>query len=370
MLSNLDRAFLDAALALAERGRFSTTPNPRVGALIVKDGRVVGRGFHLRAGEPHAEAHALAEAGARARGATCYVSLEPCAHHGRTPPCADALIAEGIAQVVGAHRDPNPLVAGQGYERLRTAGVAVTAEDLAAAREINVGFFSRLERGRPWVRLKVATSLDGRTAMATGESRWITGEAARDDVQYWRATSCAILTGVGTVLADDPALTVRADRFAVAGVLRQPLRVIVDSQLRTPPDAKVLSMHGALVATTPRGDDEWIARRRALESAGIEILSLSEDAAGPRVPLAPLLAALGQRGINELLVEAGPTLVGALLELDLWDELVVYVAPKLLGSRARPFAELPLAHLADARAGRLVEQTRIGDDLRIRIVRA
>ena len=366
MLSTVDRAFLDAALALAERGRFSTTPNPRVGALIVTDGRVVGRGFHLRAGAPHAEANALAEAGPRARGATCYVSLEPCAHHGRTPPCADALIAAGVAKVVGAHRDPNPLVAGQGYERLRAAGVAVAAEDLAAAREINVGFFSRLERGRPWVRIKVATSLDGRTAMASGESRWITGEAARDDVQFWRATSCAILTGVGTVLADDPALTVRADRFAVAGVLRQPLRVIVDSELRTPANAKVLSMRGALVATTQSGDGEWIARRRALESAGAEI----EETRGDRVDLAALLEALGKRGINELLVEAGPRLVGALLERDLWDELVVYVAPKLLGSHARPFAELPLSRLADARVGKIVEQLRIGDDLRIRIVRA
>ena len=366
MLSNVDRAFLDAALALAERGRFTTTPNPRVGALLVKDGRVVGRGFHLRAGEPHAEAHALGEARANARGATCYVSLEPCSHHGRMPPCADALVAAGVARVVGAHRDPNPLVRGQGYGRLREAGVDVAAEDLPAAREINRGFFSRFERGRPWVRIKVATSLDGRTAMASGESRWITGERAREDVQYWRATSCAILTGIGTVLADDPLLSVRADRFAVGGVLRQPLKVVVDSSLRTPARAKLLSTGRTLLIHTQHNDRDADARRRALEAAGAEVVELG----GSRVSLSALLADLGRRGINELLVEAGPRLVGALLDADLWDELVVYVAPKLLGSSARPFAELPLARLADARTGKVVEQTSIGDDLRIRIVRS
>ncbi len=229
-----DVLFLDAAIALAERGMFTTTPNPRVGCVLVRDGRVIGRGWHQHAGGPHAEAAALAAATQSVAGATCFVSLEPCAHSGRTPPCADALIAARVARVVIGSRDPNPSVAGRGIARMRAAGIEVNVAERGAALELNRGFFTRFTQRRPWVRLKIAASLDGRTAMASGESQWITGAAARADVQHWRARSCAVLTGIGTLLADDPQLTVRDARYAVDGVIRQPLRVILDSALRTP----------------------------------------------------------------------------------------------------------------------------------------
>lgn len=363
-VSASDLAFLDAALELAARGLNSTTPNPRVGSLIVRDGRVVGRGWHVRAGEPHAEVLALRAAGAAARGATCYVSLEPCAHHGRTPPCADALVAAGVARVVAAHRDPNPHVAGRGFERLRAAGIEVEAVDLAAAREMNVGFFSRFERARPWVTLKVATSLDGRTAMASGESRWITGEASRADVQRLRARSCAILSGIGTVRADDPALTVRESECAVDGRLRQPLRVVADSNLTIDPGAKLLTDGPPVLIATTRDAPDAAARLRA---RGHEVFACGGDGA---VDLGRLVQELARRGVNELLVEAGPRITAAFLDAALWDEIVLYVAPKLLGSRARPLADLHLDRLEEARIGRIVEHTRIGEDLRIRVRRA
>lgn len=353
-----DLMFLRAAVELAEQGLYSTTPNPRVGCLIVRDGAVVGRGAHLRAGEPHAEVHALADAG-DASGATVYVSLEPCAHTGRTPPCVDALIAANVRRVVAAMGDPDPRVSGEGFARLRAAGIRAELKPLPEAEALNEGFSKRVREGRPFVRLKVAQSLDGRTAMASGESRWITGEAARADVQYWRARSCAVLTGSGTVLADDPQLTVRDRRFAVDGVIRQPLRVVADTGRRVPAaaalfaaDGPVLLVHGAAVPPQPAAPRE-----------GVESLACGDAS----VDLPALLDHLGGRGCNELLVEAGPRLIGAFLAGGLWDELVLYVAPKLLGSDARPMAALPLATMAEAVHGTIVDSTTVGGDLRLRL---
>ena len=356
MSSTTDRLFLRAAVALAERGLYTCAPNPRVGCLIVRNGRTLGRGWHVWTGQGHAEVHALADAGDDVSGATAYVSLEPCSFHGRTPPCTDALIDAGIGRVVAAMTDPHPRIAGAGFQRLREAGVAVDVVDLPEARELNRGWITRLENGRPWVRIKVAASLDGRTAMASGESQWITGTDARADVQHWRARSCAVITGAGTVRIDNPQLNVREDRFAADGRLRQPLRVVVTASGVIPPDATLLSDGGASLlacgerATPPPGPDVW--RHEA-----------------PRVDLSALLGHLAERQCNEVLVEAGPTLVGAFLENDLWDELIVYVAPKLLGSDARPLAHLPLAHMADALAGRITDVTTLGADVRLTIRR-
>jgi diaminohydroxyphosphoribosylaminopyrimidine deaminase / 5-amino-6-(5-phosphoribosylamino)uracil reductase len=358
-VADSDLLFLDAAVTLAERGLYSTTPNPRVGCLLVRDGRVISRGWHERAGGLHAEAAALAAASEPIGGATCFVSLEPCARHGRTPPCADALIKAGAARVVVAARDPSQ---GQGIARLRAAGIVVDIFERPAAQELNRGFFNRVTEQRPWRRLKIAASLDGRTAMANGESQWITSTAARAEVQYWRARSCAVLTGVGTVLADDPQLTVRDDAFAVGGVLRQPLRVIVDSALRTPPTARLLRADGgALIATT---STDTTAQRR-LHAAGAEIFVTP----GPRVDLEALLAELARRGCNEVLVEAGATLTGELLRQGLWDEAIVYLAPKFLGSAARPFAELSIGKLREALTGRVTDVATVGEDVRVRILR-
>jgi diaminohydroxyphosphoribosylaminopyrimidine deaminase/5-amino-6-(5-phosphoribosylamino)uracil reductase len=362
-VSESDLLFLDAAVALAERGLYSTTPNPRVGCLLARDGRVIGRGWHVRAGGPHAEVAALATATAATVGVTCYVSLEPCAHHGRTPPCTDALIAAGIERVVIAARDPNPRVAGDGIRRLTEAGIGVDVIERPAALEINRGFFSRFARQRPWLRLKIAASLDGRTAMASGESQWITSTEARADVQYWRARSCAIVTGVGTVLADDPLLTVRDERYAVEGTVRQPLRVVVDSTLRTTPTARLLRVSGLSLVATASTDRDAAQRLRA---AGAEVFVTS----GPRVDLAALLTELARRGCNEVLVEAGATLTGELLKQGLWDEAIVYLAPKLLGATARPFAQLSFERLADTLSGRIADVTAVGDDVRIRMLRA
>jgi diaminohydroxyphosphoribosylaminopyrimidine deaminase / 5-amino-6-(5-phosphoribosylamino)uracil reductase len=357
-----DALFLDATIALAERGLYTTTPNPRVGCLLVRDGRVIGRGWHQRAGGPHAEVAAIAAAQEPIAGATCYVSLEPCAHHGRTPPCADALIAAGLARVVVAAVDPNPRVAGQGIARMRAAGINVDVLERPAARELNIGFFKRMTMQRPWVRLKVAASLDGRTAMASGESQWITGAAARADVQYWRARSCAVVTGIGTVLADDARLNVRADEYAVDGVIRQPLRVVVDSQLRTPTSARMLQVPGSTLFAAAAPTPAMVQRMR---DAGADVFA----SGGQRVDVDALLGELARRGANEVLVEAGPTLTGEMLRLGLWDEAVVYLAPKLLGRTARPFAELSIGRLADALTSDVVALDKIGDDVRIRILR-
>ncbi|WP_432724168.1 bifunctional diaminohydroxyphosphoribosylaminopyrimidine deaminase/5-amino-6-(5-phosphoribosylamino)uracil reductase RibD [Jeongeupia wiesaeckerbachi] len=351
-----DRIHMQHALRLAARGLYTTTPNPRVGCVIVRDGVVIGEGWHVRAGEPHAEVHAVRAAGDAAHGATAYVTLEPCSHHGRTPPCADALIKAGVARVVAAMTDPNPQVAGRGLARLAAAGIETASGVLEAeARELNIGFISRMLRGRPWTRIKLAASLDGRIALDDGQSKWITGAAARADVQRWRARSCALLTSVDTVLADDAQLTVRD--FAVE---RQPLRVVVDSRLRMPADAALLRSRGVLVAAAieahaaPHG-------RAALEAAGAEVVLLpGEDG---RVDLPALLDLLGQRGINELTVEAGGVLAGSLLQAGLVDELLLYQAPVLIG-KGKAMADFALATLSERYAPRVIERRSVGDDLR------
>ncbi|WP_043648337.1 bifunctional diaminohydroxyphosphoribosylaminopyrimidine deaminase/5-amino-6-(5-phosphoribosylamino)uracil reductase RibD [Chitinilyticum litopenaei] len=358
-----DHGYMQQALALAGLGLYTTTPNPRVGCVIVRDGVVVGEGWHVRAGEAHAEVHALRQAGEAARGATAYVTLEPCSHHGRTPPCADALLAAGVSRVIAAMQDPNPQVAGRGLARLAAAGIAVASGLLEAqAHELNSGFISRMTRGRPWLRLKLASSLDGRTALPSGESKWITGPAARADVQRWRARSCAMLTGIGTVLADDPQLTVRDLADWSGPVERQPLRVVLDSALRTPPGAALFATPGVLIVTVS-GD---AARQQALRAAGAELLHL--PAASGRIDVPALLAELGARGCNEVTVEAGATLAGSLLRAGLVDELLHYQAPLLLGDPARGLAELSLDSMVQALRPRVAERRMLGDDLRTRLL--
>ncbi len=396
--SATDHALMARALRLAERGLPTTQPNPRVGCVLAHGGEVVGEGWHQRAGEPHAEVLALRTAGVRARGATVYVTLEPCSHHGRTPPCADALIEAGVARVVIASGDPNPEVAGAGTRRLREAGIAVESGLLGdAARELNRGFFSRFERGRPWVRVKLALSLDGRTALADGESKWITGEAARADVQRWRARSSAILTGAGTARADDPRLTVRLpgleplaawERGRGAGSMEwarrhesepplapsghplaegewksfaPPLRVVLDTRL----DALQYDAHlldgrvPTLVLHSPVAQPKDDRYRR------VELAEVRVDAGG-RIDLDGVLRLLADRQVNELQVEAGPALCGALFGRGLVDELLLYVAPVVLGDRARPlFALPPLATMASRWRLRTLEQRMVGRDLRL-----
>jgi diaminohydroxyphosphoribosylaminopyrimidine deaminase/5-amino-6-(5-phosphoribosylamino)uracil reductase len=330
MLTAADSQWMARALQLAERGLYSTSPNPRVGCVLVKNGAWLADGWHERAGEPHAEIHALRAAGDQARGATAYVTLEPCSHHGRTPPCTDALIASGVARVVAAVQDPNPQVAGQGLAKLRASGIEAECGLMEkAARELNIGFFARMTRGTPWVRSKIAASLDGRTALSNGASKWITGEAARRDVQHWRARSCAMLTGIGTVLADDPQLTVRGIQTS-----RQPSRAVVDNGLRLPLSARLL-LHPGVVVYTATTDAQKTA---ALETAGAQVLALPN--ANGQVDLPAVLRDLASRGYNEVLVEAGNKLNGALLQAGLVDELVLYLAPQMLGDMARGMARL------------------------------
>jgi len=354
--SAADHAHMARALRLAEAGLYTTQPNPRVGCVIAHGEDVVGEGFHARAGEPHAEVFAMRAAGERARGATAYVTLEPCAHFGRTPPCADALVAAGVARVVAACEDPNPKVAGGGFAKLRDAGIAVEIGLMReAARELNRGFFARIERGRPWVRVKLAMSLDGRTALANGASQWITGAAARADVQRWRARSSAILTGSGTVRADDPRLTVRlanGDAFVPA------LRVVLDTGLATPAGAHVLDGTApTLVLHAP--DARRAAHFGKVECAAIPLRD-------SRLDLPAAMTLLAERGINELQVEAGATVCGALFAQGLVDELLLYVATILLGDTARPLLALPgLDAIAGARCLRAIDQRRIGDDWRL-----
>jgi diaminohydroxyphosphoribosylaminopyrimidine deaminase/5-amino-6-(5-phosphoribosylamino)uracil reductase len=351
-----DDDYMAAALALAERGLFTTTPNPRVGCVLVNNGTIVGEGWHARAGEPHAEIGALKAAGERARGATAYVTLEPCHHHGRTPPCDEALIAAGVNRVVAAMQDPDPRTAGAGLERLRAAGIKThcgVGEN--AARELNIGFVSRVTRGRPWVRLKIAASLDGRTALANGRSRWITGAEARRDGHHWRARACAVLTGIGTVKDDDPQLNVRE-----VATTRQPLRVIVDSRLETPPAAKILAGGGMLIFCA---HDEAV-KSRALRARGAEIVVLPN--ASGKVELPALLQELGRRGINELHVEAGHKLNGSLIREGCVDELLLYLAPCLLGDAAQGMAALGEFTSLDVRQKLVINETRmIGGDLRL-----
>ncbi|HKR76356.1 MAG TPA: bifunctional diaminohydroxyphosphoribosylaminopyrimidine deaminase/5-amino-6-(5-phosphoribosylamino)uracil reductase RibD [Rhodanobacter sp.] len=379
-----DHLHMAYALRLATCGLYTTQPNPRVGCVIAHGDEIVGTGWHQRAGEPHAEVCALREAGERARGATAYVTLEPCAHHGRTPPCADALVAADVARVVIAAEDPFPQVAGRGIERLRAAGITVDTGLLRdEARELNIGFFSRLERGRPFVRVKLAVSLDGRTALANGESKWITGEAARADVQRWRARSSAILSGSGTVLADNPRLTVRlgeclslsptgsgqsegqglATGFPDAQLpsLVPPVRVILDRQLRTPAGSHVLD--GSTPTLLLHGTQASVTDARY---ADVERVVVAERDGALDLPA--VLALLAERGCNELHVEAGPTLCGALFAAGLVDELLLYLAPVLLGDAARPLLALPpLADMATRWRLRLYDQRMLGPDLRLRL---
>ncbi|MDR3412617.1 MAG: bifunctional diaminohydroxyphosphoribosylaminopyrimidine deaminase/5-amino-6-(5-phosphoribosylamino)uracil reductase RibD [Formivibrio sp.] len=349
-----DKTFMRQALVLAARGLYTTMPNPRVGCVLVRNGQVVGEGWHLRAGEPHAEIHALRAAGEKAHGATAYVTLEPCSHHGRTPPCADALIASGVVRVVAAMRDPNPLVAGRGLTRLAAAGIEVGSGLLETeAVELNIGFVSRMVRGRPWLRVKTGCSLDGRTALLDGQSQWITSAESRSDVQQLRARSCAMLTGIGTVLLDNPQLTVRE-----LDTGRQPLRVIVDSQLRTPADARILQTPGVLIACC--GADT--ARSKSLQEAGAEVVVMAGNKG--RVDLQALLEALSRRGCNEVTVEAGAELVGSLFKAGLVDDLVLYQAPVLIGDPARGVANLELHSLPQKLAPRVLEKTDCGPDLK------
>jgi diaminohydroxyphosphoribosylaminopyrimidine deaminase/5-amino-6-(5-phosphoribosylamino)uracil reductase len=353
---------LRAALALAARAVGVSDPNPRVGCvLFAADGTPIGHGCTDRAGGPHAEVVALSASDSRARGSAAYVTLEPCSHHGRTPPCCDALIEAGVAKVVVAIEDPNPLVAGQGIAKLRAAGIEVEVvggEWGRASRELNIGFFSRMLRGRPWVRMKVAASLDGRTALPDGASQWITGEAARADGHAWRKRAGAVLTGIGTVLEDDPRLDVRLVETQV-----QPLRVVVDSRLDITPTARVLQPPGRALIYTASSDE---ARAAALASDTVEVARLPADARG-KTDLAALLADLARREVNELHVEAGEKLNASLLRAGLVDELLLYVAPRLLGDGRGIAALGALGALADSLDFEFTEVERVGADLRLRL---
>ncbi|UZA81734.1 bifunctional diaminohydroxyphosphoribosylaminopyrimidine deaminase/5-amino-6-(5-phosphoribosylamino)uracil reductase RibD [Pseudomonas syringae] len=361
----LDVHYMARALELARKGLYSTHPNPRVGCVIVREGRIVGEGWHARAGEPHAEVHALRQAGELARGATAYVTLEPCSHQGRTPPCADALIEAGLTRVVAAMQDPNPEVSGRGLLRLMNAGIGFQCGVLESeARALNKGFLKRMETGLPYVRVKMAMSLDGRTAMASGESQWITGPEARSAVQRLRAQSSVVLSGADTVLADKARLTVRPDELGLDAELtalaaaRAPLRVLIDGRLRVPLDAPFFQAGSALVVTCAAAS----ARGRYQEE-GHEMLALA-DSAG-HVDLRRLMGELAARGVNEVLVEAGPRLAGAFARLGLVDEFQLFIAGKFLGSSARPLLDLPLAQMSEALELNIVEMRAVGNDWRV-----
>jgi diaminohydroxyphosphoribosylaminopyrimidine deaminase/5-amino-6-(5-phosphoribosylamino)uracil reductase len=343
------------ALELAARGLYSTHPNPRVGAVLARDDEIVGEGWHRKRGEPHAETFALEAAGERAKGATAYVTLEPCSHVGSTPPCADALVAADVARVVAAVRDPNPQVDGDGFAKLQAAGIAVESGLMEKqARELNRGFLSRIERGRPWLRVKLATSIDGRSAMPSGDSKWISGEASRRDVQHWRARSGAILTGAGTVLVDDPHLTVRLGDDAA---FVPPLRVVLDPGLATIARGHV--REGGAPTLYMHAPD--VKPPRDMQAGRVAV-----PVQGGRFDLVAVLRLLGERGINEVQVETGATLAGAFLADGLVDELLLYVAPVVLGERARPLFEgLHIDDMTERLKMRIVESRRIGDDVRV-----
>lgn len=363
-----DEKWMSLAIELAQNGLYTTHPNPRVGCVIVKDDQVVGQGFHFRAGEPHAEVHALKDAGEQAKGATAYVTLEPCSHFGRTPPCCDALIKAGVSRVVAAMTDPNPEVAGRGLQRIEEAGISVVSGILEdEARDLNPGFLKRMETGLPYVRVKQAMSLDGRTAMASGESKWITGPAARSDVQRLRAMSDAIITGVGSILHDDSSLTLREDELGLAkelaeeAIKHQPLRVVLDSQLSIPETAKILSLPGETIIVCSDQADQ--TKKDRLEKAGVTVWTQTTD---KRIQLVALLKRLAaERSINEVLVEAGAQLSTSFLEEKLVDECWTYIAPKLMGADARPLVTLPLERMNQAIALTFEEVSPVGEDLRI-----
>ena len=398
MFSAADQQWMERALALARQGLRSATPNPRVGCVLISAaGALVGEGWHQRAGEAHAEALALRAAGQDARGSTAYVTLEPCAHFGRTPPCSNALIDAGVARVLVAMEDPNPLVAGRGLDRLREAGIEVRCGLLEdEARELNLGFVSRMTRGLPWVRLKVAASLDGRTALPDGRSQWITGAAARADGHAWRARACAILTGIGTVRDDDPRLTVRdlpesdgaqigqSVGQSMGQSIRQPMRVLIDSRLEVDPGAKLVRAGGLLLAHAL--DEDWLAtgpmadKARLLQDHGVELWPSSPSSSSSsssstastfsssspgKVDLGALLAELARRGVNELHVEAGAGLNGSLVREARVDELLLYMAPALLGDSRAMFNLEPPDALESAKRLYFHEMVKVGDDLRI-----
>jgi len=350
------------ALRLAERGLYTTQPNPRVGCVIVKNNQIKGQGAHLKAGEPHAEVFALREAGLNAKGADVYVTLEPCAHYGRTPPCVDALINAGVKRVIVAMQDPNPLVAGSGIKRLQAHGIVVEVGLLEKeSNALNLGFVTRMVSGLPYVRSKIAASLDGRTALNNGKSQWITGESARLDVQNWRAQSCAILTGIGTVLADNPSMSVRLDNIS-----RQPLRVIVDSNLQTPVNcnmlnSELLSKSPLLIAYAQDSNNN----ESRLSDAGAQMLHIPDK--NGLVDLQALLIQLGLRDINEILLEAGQGLNGAFFQLGLIDELMFYFAPKIMGADAQGmFAISELIDMQQATDLQILDVRQIGRDIRLR----
>ncbi len=352
-----DSAYMARALSLARRGEYTVHPNPMVGCVLVRDGKIIGEGWHALAGEAHAEVNALAAID-NAKDAVAYVSLEPCAHHGKTPPCADALIAAGVGEVVCAMQDPSAEVGGRGIATLEKAGIKVrTGLMCAAAERLNAGFISRVTRGRPFVRAKIAVSLDGAIAMQNGESQWITGPAARSDVQRFRARAGAIMTGIGTVLADDPSFNIRDDSIDTAG--RQPLRVVLDSKLRMPLSSGMLCLPGETIVYC--ADDE---NRGELEEAGAEVVKTTGD--GSNVDIASVLNDLGRRGINNLLVEAGPRLAASLIAAELVDELVIYQAPHIMGSETISMVRTPAwTDLADRRALDVIDVRRVGADTRI-----
>ena len=360
--SVLDAHYMARAIELARKGLYTTHPNPRVGCVIVRDGQVVGEGWHVRAGEPHAEVHALRAAGELARGATAYVTLEPCSHHGRTPPCAEGLVTAGVARVVAAMQDPNPEVAGRGLKRLTDAGIDVRCGVLETqARALNQGFLKRMEHGLPFVRVKLAMSLDGRTAMASGESQWITGPAARSAVQRLRAEASVVITGADTVLADGARLTVRADELGLDAeqtalvMSRPPLRVLIDGRLRVPLDAPFFKAGPALVATCVPPAEQY--------RTGPECLVIPGE--NGQVDLRQLLVALAARGVNEVLVGAGPRLAGAFAGQGLVDEYQIFIAAKFLGSTARPLLELPLTRMSEATELKIIDMRAVGDDWRV-----
>ena len=356
MFSSDDHAYMSQALQLAEKGLYSTSPNPRVGCVIVRDGKIAGSGWHVQTGQPHAEINALSIAGGSAQGATVYLTLEPCSHYGRTHPCAEALVRAKVAKVIIAMQDPNPLVAGRGASLLKQSGINVLVGLMGEwAKDLNVGFVSRMTNNRPWVRMKIAASLDGKTALNNGVSQWITGEAARHDGHRFRARSCAVLTGIGTVLEDDPQLSVRFIETS-----RQPLRIIIDSQLKIPTTAKVLRGEGELIFTTTDNKE----RISALKEAGARPIILPSEKG--KIDLAGLMQILADFEINELLVEAGNRLSSAFIREGLVDELIIYLAPHLIGNRAMGMLQLPeLTDLSEKYNLKIKDLRMVGEDIRI-----
>ncbi|MFT6264937.1 MAG: diaminohydroxyphosphoribosylaminopyrimidine deaminase [Oleiphilaceae bacterium] len=365
----LDTAFMAEAIQLAWKGLYTTEPNPRVGCVLVKGGKIVGRGWHQKAGEGHAEVNAIKDAGAEAKGSTAYVSLEPCSHFGKTPPCANALIQAGVARVVSAMKDPNPEVSGSGFDLLQKAGVQVESGLLESqAQALNVGFIKRMTTQRPFVRIKMAMSIDGRTAMASGESKWITGAAAREDVQRLRARSSAVISGIGTIFHDDASLTLRAselgldDADEIAG--RQPLRVILDSDAKISKGAKLFlsSAPILLVISSEAEVSDGIAQ---YPNVSVFRLPAKSNEKEENNTVEIVLAELARRGCNEILVEAGASLAGSFIRENCWDELVLYIAPKLMGSSARPLANLPMEYMSEAKSLQLKDMRVVGDDIRL-----